>query len=93
MNELNLNSTITRNEDLLSGMVDDEAVIMSINSGSYHFINETGRRIWELIEQPKTVAAICDILIEEFEVDLKTCQKDVLRYLEALQTREVILVS
>lgn len=93
MNELNPNSIITRNEDLLSGMVDDEAVIMSINSGSYHFINETGRRIWELLEQPKTVAELCDILIEEFDVDLETCQKDVMRYLEALQTRQVILVS
>jgi hypothetical protein len=93
VDEINLNSTITRNEDLLSGMVDDEAVIMSINSGSYHFINETGRRIWELIEQPKTVAQICDILIEEFEVDRETCQEDVFQYLEALQTRQVIAVS
>ena len=93
MDEINLNSTITRNEDLLSGMVDDEAVIMSINSGSYHFINETGRRIWELIEQPKTVAQICDILIEEFDVDRETCQKDVLQYLKALRTRQVILIS
>jgi hypothetical protein len=91
--EINLNSTITRNEDLLSGLVDDEAIIMSIESGSYHLINETGRRVWELLEQPKTVAEICDILIEEFDVDLETCQKGVLQYLEALQTRQVVLVS
>jgi hypothetical protein len=93
MDEINLNSTIARNEDLLSGMVDDEAVIMSIESGSYHLINETGRRIWELIDQPKTVAEICDILLEEFEVERETCQEDVLQYLAALQTRKVILVS
>ncbi|MCK4726701.1 MAG: PqqD family protein [Anaerolineales bacterium] len=93
MDELNLNSTITRNEDLLSGLVDDEAVIMSIESGSYHVINETGRRIWELLEQPKTVAEICDILSEEFDVDRDTCQKEVLQYIEALRTRQVVLVS
>jgi len=93
MDELKLNSTITRNEDLLSGLVDDEAVIMSIESGSYHVINETGRRIWELLEQPKTVTEICDILSEEFDVDRDTCQKEVLKYIEALRTRQVVLVS
>jgi len=93
VDELNMNSTITRNEDLLSGLVDDEAVIMSIESGSYHVINETGRMIWELLEQPKTVAEIYDILSEEFDVDRDTYQKEVLQYIEALLTRQVVLVS
>lgn len=93
MDELNLNSTITRNKDLLSGLVDDEAVIMSIESGNYHMINETGRRIWELLEKPRTVAELCDILAEEFAVDRETCQKEVQRFLEALQTRQVVLVT
>lgn len=93
MDELNLNSTITRNEDLLSGLVDDEAVIMSIESGSYHLINETGRRIWELLEQPRTAAEICDILSEEFAVDQETCQTEVRQFLVALQDRRVVLVT
>ena len=93
MKEISLNSIITRNEDVLSGMVDDEAVIMSIESGNYHLINETGRRIWELLEQPRSVAGLCDILTEEFSVDRETCQTEVLGFLEALQSRQVVLVT
>lgn len=93
MDELSLNSTITRNEDVLSGLVDDEAVIMSIESGNYHLINETGRRIWELLETPKTVAQLCDILAEEFAVEQETCQTEVLQFLVALRARQVVIVT
>lgn len=93
MKEISLNSIITRNEDVLSGLVDDEAVIMSIESGNYHLINETGRRIWELLEKPKTVAQLCDILAEEFAVEQETCQLEVLQFLVALRARQVVIVT
>ncbi len=93
MDELNLNSTITRKEDLLSGVLDDETIIMSIESGNYHVINQTGRRIWELLEQPKTIAEVCDILSEEYEVDPEACQEEVLHFVEGLESRQIVTVS
>lgn len=93
MEEITLNSTITRNEDLLSGVLDDETILMSIETGSYHVINKTANRIWELLEEPKTVDEICIIILDEYEVDPETCQKEVLEFMAGLQNRKIVVVS
>jgi hypothetical protein len=93
VDELNLNSIIARNEEMLSGVVDDEIVMLNMDSDQFHHINETGRRIWELLETPRSVAEVCDILFEEFEVRQDTCQKEVLDFFKALRARGVVLVS
>ena len=93
MDEINLNSTITRNEELLSGEIDDETVLMNLESGSYHVINKTGQRIWELLEKPLTFAEICSILSEEYDVSPDTCQGEILSFIIELQTRHIVQVS
>ena len=93
MDEINLNSTITRNEELLSGEIDNEIVLMNLESGSYHVINKTGQRIWELLEQPMTVAEICSTISEEYIVDPETCQNEVLNFITGLLNRQMIVVS
>lgn len=93
MEEITLNSTITRNEDLLSGVLDDETILMSIETGSYHVINKTANRIWELLEEPKTVDEICIIILDEYDVDPETCQKEVLEFMAGLQNRKIVVVS
>lgn len=93
MEEITLNSTITRNEDLLSGVLDDETILMSIETGSYHVINKTANRIWELLEEPKTVDEICIIILDEYDVDPETCQKEVLEFMAGLQNRKIVVVT
>jgi hypothetical protein len=93
VDEININSTITRNEELLSGEIDHEIVIMNLDSGSYHVINKTGQRIWELLEKPMTVEEICSTISEEYEVDTQICLDEVLKFLADLQSRQIVQVS
>jgi hypothetical protein len=93
VDEINLNSTITRNEELLSGEIDNEIVLMNLDSGSYHVINKTGQRIWEILEQPMMVAEICYKISEEYDVAPDNCQEEVLVFLADLKTRHIIEVS
>ena len=39
---------------------------MSITTGKYYCLNETSSRIWQLIEQPRHVSEVCQILLEEY---------------------------
>ena len=93
MDEISINSTITRNEELLSGEIEQEIVIMNLDSGSYHVINKTGQRIWELLEEPMSAAEICSTISEEYEVDTQNCQEEVLKFLADLQSRQIVTVS
>jgi hypothetical protein len=53
--------------DIISRMLDGEAVILDLTSGEYFGLNETGARIWELLEQHDS-DEIARMLSQEFDV-------------------------
>lgn len=65
---VNLDTTIVRNTDLMAVPMDGDLVMMSISQGTYYGINPVGARIWALLEQPASVAVLCDTIVREFEV-------------------------
>jgi Coenzyme PQQ synthesis protein D (PqqD) len=62
----------------------DEAVMMSVAAGRYYGLNAVASRIWELLERPMTIGELCARLCEEFEVDAKTCEAEVLNFISEL---------
>jgi hypothetical protein len=76
---MNLKSTqiISRHPDMLSAEIGGEAVMMSIEKGAYFGLNPVATRIWDLIEQPKTVAELIDVINEEYDVEPAQCEADV----------------
>jgi Coenzyme PQQ synthesis protein D (PqqD) len=75
---------IQRQGDWLSAKVGEELVMMSAASGSYLGLTEVGARIWELIETPQEMDALCGKLQEEFDVSTETCRTDVEAFLNEL---------
>lgn len=89
---IQLDSVVTRDESLMFSDLDGETVMMSIESGKYYGLDDIGSRIWELIEQPRSVGDLCDTLLTEFEVDRDTCQQHVLEFLEELRDESIVTV-
>jgi hypothetical protein len=58
---------VTTNQ--ISSHVGDEVVILNLTTGVYHGLNEVGSRIWSLIEEPKSLQSIQEILLAEYEVE------------------------
>jgi hypothetical protein len=87
-----LQSIIGRNEDVFAGQIDDEMVMVSIQSGNYFVLNLTARRIWELLETPLSIADVCDKLVQEYAVDPQTCRAEVVQFVEKLQENQIISV-
>ncbi len=86
-------SVVTRNGEVAFRVIDGETVMMSLQAGKYYSLDQVGTRVWELLEQPMTVEAICTALLEEFEVDRETCQRDVVQFLEMLAADELVRVG
>ncbi|MCC6802500.1 MAG: lasso peptide biosynthesis PqqD family chaperone [Anaerolineae bacterium] len=61
-----------------------EAVILNTDSGIYFGLNGVGTRIWELVQQPITVQAVQQTILDEYEVDAERCEQDVHRLLGKL---------
>lgn len=89
---LSLSTKIKKNKDLVEAEFEDELVMMSIEKGSYLGLDSIGTRIWQLLEKPQEVVAICDQLQEEYEVEEAQCQQDVLKLLEDMAEQKVILL-
>lgn len=90
---INLNSIITQSDDQVSAEIEEEAVMMSIEQGKYYGLDEIGTRIWKLIEQPQSVSKLLETLLSEYDVDNKTCEKDVLSLLNGLLEENMISIQ
>lgn len=79
--------------DQLSSQLDDETIIMHTPSGGYFTLDEVGTAIWKRLETGTTLAALCEVLAGEFDVDAQTCRRDTLSFLESLAERGLIVVD
>ena len=93
MSAVTLQSRVSKNDDIFSGQLDDELIMMSIESGKYHLMNTTGSRIWALLDTPRTVAELCAILIGEFEITPADCQKEVVDFITQLLSRKIVTIE
>jgi len=67
--------------------------MLNIETGEYYDIDPVGSDIWNQIEQPKSVADICQDLLQIYSVKLEKCQEDVLPFLSELADLGAIEVS
>ena len=75
---------VRRQGDWLSAKVGDELVMMSAEKGNYIGLSEVGARIWELIDTPQEVDAVCAQLQAEYDVAPETCRAEVESFLNEL---------
>lgn len=88
--EITLESVVQRDPGQEFSMIDDEVVMLSLKNGEYYALNSVASRIWEIIEEQKTVKEITEILMEEFEVDEATCLNDTLECLYDFREKKLI---
>lgn len=74
---LSLEQKITRHPDMLSAEIGGEAVMMSIEKGAYFGLNPIATRIWDLIDQPRSIAELIETITAEYEVSGQQCAADV----------------
>jgi hypothetical protein len=76
-------SVITRE---LSG----ETVLLNLESGVYYGLDTVGTRVWQLLTQGRTIASVCDRMIEEYDVAPDVLHADVTRLVGELRDRGIV---
>ena len=76
--------------DQVSSDLDGDAVILNLNSGVYFGLNPVGARVWELLQQPRTIDEICGAVRQEFEVEPERCQRDLINLIEQMRTQGLV---
>ena len=79
-------------KDQASSDLGGEVAILDLKAGVYYGLDAVGARIWSLIQEPRTVNEIRDILLEEYEVEPEHCERDVLALLRRLADEGLVEV-
>jgi hypothetical protein len=86
-------STVVAAKDQVSSDLGGEVAILDLKAGVYYGLDAVGARIWSLIQEPRTVNEIRNILLEEYEVEPERCERDLLVLLQRLADERLIEVE
>lgn len=79
------------NEELVAAKVmDGEAVIINLSTGSYYTSNDVAGTLWPLIERRSPVAAMIELLCSHYDVAPAQAAADLERLLHHLETEHII---
>ena len=70
--------------EVLFQEVSGETVLLDLASENYFGLDEIGTRIWGLLQSGSSIGETLDTLLEEYEVERETLEKDVGELLEKL---------
>lgn len=83
--------TYTRNSKTISGRLHDELVMMDIEKGKYFSLNPVATRIWDLLEKPLAEDELCELLMDEYDVEPLQCRTEVTELLSEMSKLGLIL--
>jgi hypothetical protein len=77
----------------LSPDLSGDVVILNLNNGTYYALNETGARLWNLIQKPCSVETILDTLLTEYNVDTRQCETDLTAIVEDMAKHGLVEIQ
>jgi Coenzyme PQQ synthesis protein D (PqqD) len=87
---LSLHSVVVAISEQVSCPLGDESAILNLKNSVYYGMNPVGARVWNLVQQPKSVWQLRDVLLDEYEVEAAQCERDLLDLLEQMRVEGLI---
>ncbi len=75
---------IRKQGDWMAAKVGEEIVMMSVQKGNYIGLSPVGARVWELLDTPQSLDALCAQLEKEFDVPPDVCHAEVETFIDQL---------
>ena len=88
-----LEAKIRRNDDIVFGDCEGELALLDIDSGDHFGLNETGARIWELLDTTQSAAELIAALVREFDAPAEALRAEVLAFLERLIESGIVEIA
>jgi len=86
-------STVRASEEQVSCDLGGESAILNLSNGVYYGLDPLGARIWELIQQPRTVNEVKDAILDEYDVEPDVAERDLVALLTHLSDEGLVQVG
>ena len=74
----------------LSTALGDEVVILGLNDEVYYGLDGAGARMWNLLQTPRTIGELVELLSAEFEVTRERLESDLQALLDVLLEKGLV---
>jgi hypothetical protein len=88
MNKFNM---YKKNPSVACTQLDDGAVLLNLDTKYYYNLNETGLRIWQIMEEFYSPVEISKKLANEYEVNAERAKTGVFKLIEELEKEGLII--
>ena len=85
-------SVVAAAPEQMSSELSGEVVILNLESGKYYSLDGVGATVWKMIQEPRTVGAIKETLLNTYDVTSERCEADLRELLTSLEAAGVIQV-
>lgn len=79
--------------EVLSRVLDGEAVLLHLGSGTYFGMNEVATFAWQRITQGTTFGALVDATVAEFDVEADVARADLERLVDGMVEKKLVTVQ
>ena len=83
-------AVVRRVQSAISERIVSETLVLEPYTDRYVWLNETGARLWELLERPVAVEELSAALVRDWGLASERAQRDVSVFLEALAERGLV---
>jgi hypothetical protein len=87
---ISIHSVVVATKNQVSCALGEESAILNMQNSVYYGMNSVGTRVWNLLQQPKSIREIRDALVDEYDVTPGECERDLLKLLEQMKTEGLI---
>jgi len=84
---------VVASQEQVSCDLGSEAAILNLKNGIYYGLDPVGARVWNLIQQPRTLAELREVLVAEYDVDAARVESDIRDLLTQLLDNELVEIS
>jgi hypothetical protein len=82
--QLKIDSALKPTDDITWRNVDQEVVVLKLESGEYFTFNDLGREIWLDLVEGLSLSAIIEKVAQTYDVEVKQAEADVTRFASGL---------
>lgn len=90
---MDMNQKIIVSQLVFAQMVDNEMVLLDMNSEHYFGLDEIGTAIWQAMQESENMNQVFARLLEQYDVESDILKKDLMDFVQKLQEDGLIMVS
>jgi len=86
-------TTLRASEHVLLRQAGDETVLLDLTSEEFFGLDGAGARMYELLAEPRTIDAVADVMVDEYDVGREQLVTDLLDLAAELVARGLVVAD